>query len=334
MRHFITLLVTLTICGASSLAVSAQVPDRVHDLIQQARSLAKSAEDSARDAAAHQSEPLQNPFSRDNTARTGVGIQGAAYGARSSIDLSDSAIRITVGAQSITIPRRGADPVLSNPALTNPAHPSEGIGHNHLANHSNAVGGVTINGHPVGGCLLRNGVAIIESGDVRIGGYGSNVSTAAYRELAAGMEAFGRSDFAAAVGHLKKSVEANPTGVLPHPFLSLALFANADFDAAAEYAYSAAATSSVWDWNQLRSYYADPVQYVQGYELLQLAARQPTAKPGTHFLLAWHHLMLGHRVAAQAELERVLQHLPNDPVALGLLELARQPIIAPPEPMK
>jgi tetratricopeptide (TPR) repeat protein len=316
---------TFTVCVASSLATNAQVPDRVNLLIQQARGLAKSAQDSTD----NHSDTVQNPFSRGNAARPGAEIQGSSLesrpdGTSAAVGISDSAITIQVGGQNITVPRTGPNGVQPN---------GQSVGHNHLASPLYAQGRVTINGQPVGGCLLNRAVAISESTDVTIDRNGKTISSAAYRELAAGLDSFGRADFATAAKHLEKCIAANPNDPLPHPFYSLTLFAIGNYDEAAEYAYSAAATSPVWDWNQLQSYYADPTHYANQYEQLQIASRQATARPGTHFLLAWHHLMLGHRAAAQAELERVLQQMPNDPLVVGLMELARQPISAPPQPM-
>ncbi len=326
MRHPIFSIAAFSICTAGTFAATAQVPDRVQDMVQQARELAKNAHDSATGNPGNPiSAQFQNPFSQQKPAGQAVGIQGSVPGSRPGVDISDSAIHINVGGRNISVPRTGPDAV--DPAMGN-------TGRNQIAAGQSVHGGVTINGQPVGRGSSWGGVGTASPGDVTIDRNGSTISTATWRELAAGMEAFGKADFAAAAGHLEKSVAANPQDPMPHPFFSLALFANGNYDAAAEYAWSAAATSPIWDWNQLRSCYSDPAHYATQYEQLQIAARQANASPATQFLLAWHHLILGHRDAAQTELERVLQQLPNDPIATGLLNLARQPASFPPEPMK
>jgi tetratricopeptide (TPR) repeat protein len=323
-RHSIFLVAASVILAADSSPLRAQVPDRVNDLVQQARDLAKNAQDSA----VANSGTFRNPFARGNTIGANgpqVGMQNAVPAARPGVDISESAIEINVGGQRILVPRTGPDAVGPGMAL---------ITGNSGANPSTDGIGVTIDGKLPGAGTPVRGMAVDPSGDVTIHRNGSTISTAAYREFAAGSDAFRKADYSAAVEHLEKSVAANPNDPMPHSLYSLALFANGKYDAAAEYAYSAAANSPVWDWEQLRFLYAAPEHYTVQYEQLQLAARLASATPGTHFLLAWHHLMLGHRESAQAELDRVLQHLPNDPVAMRLMNLARQPVVPPPQPMK
>ncbi len=158
--------------------------------------------------------------------------------------------------------------------------------------------------------------------------------TAGYIEFARGIQALSQSNYPAAIIHLENYVQANPQDPMAHPYLSLAFFAQGNYDRAAEYAYSTAATNEPWNWTQLQALYSDVNHYAAQYEQLQMAARRQDATSSTKFLVGWHHIMLGHRAAAAAEFQIVLNEIPNDPVVGKLLALANQPAILPPEPLK
>ncbi|MEZ6095872.1 MAG: hypothetical protein R3C03_16850 [Pirellulaceae bacterium] len=117
-------------------------------------------------------------------------------------------------------------------------------------------------------------------------------------------------------------------------YVSLTLFQLGNFEQAAEHAYTAASNGPLWDWDELQSLYSQTKVYALRYEELQRLAREANAPVPLHFLLAWHHQMLGHRAEAIAEWQLVLSKLPNDPVATHWLGEAQRPISSPPQPLK
>ena len=149
-----------------------------------------------------------------------------------------------------------------------------------------------------------------------------------YRSLADAIRAFRNADYAEATRLVEQTSQELPQPIFD-PFYSLCLFAKGDLRKSSAAAYSAAARSQVWSWDTLQGYYGNPDLYKQQYARLQTAAQDPAAEASLHFLLGYHHLMLGHRDFAAQEFDKVLVQLNDDPVVLKLLQFAQQ---APPRP--
>ncbi len=156
----------------------------------------------------------------------------------------------------------------------------------------------------------------------------------AWQTFAEGITSFRAGDYTEAMRQFEQCLTEDPGNTMVPPFLSLSLLAGGQYERAAEFAYATAATQSPWDWDQLRSLYGRPADYAEQYEQLQHAARQSDSSTSVHFLLAWQHLMLGHRAAAAAELKEVAARLPADPVVDRLLWQASQAEVPPPQPLK
>ncbi len=184
--------------------------------------------------------------------------------------------------------------------------------------------------------IPRVGVGAVGAGNPVRPGFGNPMANTAeaieqvacYWAFADATQAFRNADFNTAISKMERASQAKQANF--DQFNSLCQFAVANYRKSAEHAYAAASKNQVWDWRQLRANYGDAARYSQQYLALQQAARQPTSDVSVWFLVGYHHLMLGHREDATAVLNAVLKKLPNDPVAMRMLEICQQ---APPAPM-
>lgn len=151
---------------------------------------------------------------------------------------------------------------------------------------------------------------------------------AMYKAFADATRAFRNADYSTAINQMELASKAKLANF--EQFNSLCQFAVGNYSRSAEHAYAALAQNQFWEWRQLRANYGNPAAYSDQYQALQKAAQQPNADISTWFLLGYHHLMLGHRDHAKVVLTAVLNKMPNDPIARGLLEMCKQ---APPAPM-
>jgi len=317
-------------------AVPWQDLDRINNIINQARSLADSARtgDQAVQQATAQEAEFNNPFARDDST-SGLPAQDANQGVSVNrgiglgVGVDKDKIRVNAGGRQFNIPRVSgyASPkqgsIERDPLANGKADNGNGI--NGINPH--ALGAQTLLYYPPGYTPLRVGVFDREpSAATRA------VSMAAgFQSYADAVRSFRSADFAKAAAQIQQAESTSTEKHVLYPFHSLCRFAVGDFEGAAEKAYVASARSRIWSWEQLRGYYGNPDAYAQQYSKLQNAAKQPSAAASLRFLLGYHHLMLGHRQDASEEFERVLKQLPNDPVTMNLLTIARQ---APPIPAR
>ncbi len=313
-------------------AVPWQDLDRINNIINQARSLADSARTG--DQATAQEAEFNNPFARDDSASK-LPAQDASQGASVNqgvgvgVGVDKDNIRVNAGGRQFNIPR------VSGNATRN----QRGIGRDSLATgkvdngngingmNPHALGAQTLLYYPPGYAPLRVGVIDRQPTTAT----GAVSMAAGFQSYAEAVRSFRSADFAKAAAQIQQAESTSTEKHLPDPFHSLCRFAVGDFEGAAEKAYAASARTRIWSWEQLRGYYGNPDAYAQQYSKLQNAAKQPSAAASLRFLLGYHHLMLGHRQDATEEFERVLKQLPNDPVTMNLLTIARQ---APPMPTR
>lgn len=146
--------------------------------------------------------------------------------------------------------------------------------------------------------------------------------------VAAARRAFEQRDYAAALGHADRVVQLVPKNPDARQLRSLILFAMSDYKRSAAEAYDAILLGPVWNWATLSSLYADVADYTQQYRGLQTAAANQPKSLEVHFLLAYHYLMLGHLKQGEAELAKVLEIKPAEPVSAQLLQVVRQAQVA------
>lgn len=131
---------------------------------------------------------------------------------------------------------------------------------------------------------------------------------------AAATRAFRDRDYAAAARHADAAAEAMPQITKFVQFRGLTRFAVGEFELAAEDVYQALRTGPAWDWPAVSDFYADPADYATRYRDLQRAAGAAPGSPELQFLVAYHHMVLGHHDAARAAWQRTSRLLPDDPV--------------------
>lgn len=100
---------------------------------------------------------------------------------------------------------------------------------------------------------------------------------------------------------------------------SLISFAQSDFQAAAAMAYSALTLGQSFDWNVCRQLYPSTAEYTQQYQTLAAVVKAKPDQPHLQFLLAYHHLLLGHQKEGRAALELAKSLLPQDKLIPMLL---------------
>jgi hypothetical protein len=101
--------------------------------------------------------------------------------------------------------------------------------------------------------------------------------------------------------------------------MSLALFAKGEYGPAAEAAHATVALGPIADWPRLYGYYNNRDRYEQHFNALkEFAAENPQAPEG-HFLLGFHHLMMGHRDSAKDHFAHYLKLVDHqDPIGVKL----------------
>ena len=156
----------------------------------------------------------------------------------------------------------------------------------------------------------RNGVNVdlnTRSGRVRI-------SQRAIEDYSAARKSFYNRDYHQALPLMNSAVEQMPEEQRFRQFRALAHFALGDYAAAADDAYQALALGAIWDWATVHSHYAESAEYAAQYRNLQRACRENDQSAELHFLLAYHHTLLGHHAAALKSWRQAERFLPEDPV--------------------
>lgn len=144
------------------------------------------------------------------------------------------------------------------------------------------------------------------------------------RELvAAAKQSLKRGEYAVAKRQLDRVVKLTPDQADAYQFRSLVLFAQQDYDAAAADAYDTLLRGNMWTWNTVAKLYPSPKTYQTHYKSLARAARDDKQSMAKHFLLAYHHLMLGHLSHGEKELVHVLKIKPGESVTGKLLQVVR-----------
>jgi tetratricopeptide (TPR) repeat protein len=146
----------------------------------------------------------------------------------------------------------------------------------------------------------------------------------AARLFASAQQSFARRDYASALTAMDQVVELEPKNLDVLQFRSLVLFAQQDYQRAAADAYDALLLGPTWTWPTISKLYnSNTATYTAHYQALSRAAKSDQYSLEKHFLLAYHHLMLGHLEHGQKELEHVLAIQPNEPVSAQLLQVVK-----------
>jgi len=131
---------------------------------------------------------------------------------------------------------------------------------------------------------------------------------------AAAVRAFRQADYPNASKYANTAVEAMPKIEKFLQFRGLSRFAMKEFELAAEDLYEALKTGAAWDWPTVANFYGDVADYASRYSELQRASQAKLNSVELQFLVAYHHMILGHHDAAMAAWQRTESLLPDDPV--------------------
>lgn len=113
---------------------------------------------------------------------------------------------------------------------------------------------------------------------------------------------------------------------------SLISFAQSDYQTSAAMAYSALTLGRSLDWNAIQQLYPSANEYTLQYRLLSATAKDKPDQPHLQFLLAYHHLMLGHKDAGRTALLAAQEKLPQDkliPLLLSQLPAETKAVATP-----
>ncbi|QVL30769.1 hypothetical protein KIH39_18185 [Telmatocola sphagniphila] len=145
-------------------------------------------------------------------------------------------------------------------------------------------------------------------------------------------------------GEYKKALDINeaaikeiPRDPILHEFRALSLFALKDYKQSAATVYTVLAAGPGWDWDTLRSLYADPETYTQQLRDLEKYRIDHPTEPAAAFLLAYHYLVLNYPEQASQMLEKVVKMQPNDLLAAQMLKTLKtksdkpKPNLEPPQ---
>jgi len=132
---------------------------------------------------------------------------------------------------------------------------------------------------------------------------------------------FKKSYYASALKQMDKAIKLVPENHDARQFRSLILFAKQDYKLAAADAYDAVRLGPIWTWDTILELYPNKALYSEHYSRLQRDAKEQRDSLDVQFLLAYHHLALGHLAAGEKQLRRVLEIQPNEPVSQQLLQV-------------
>ena len=137
-------------------------------------------------------------------------------------------------------------------------------------------------------------------------------------------EAFAQGDYQSAAEFMNQVIELSPESAAAYQFRALSHFALQQHDQAAADVYDALLRGPIWTWKTVFPLYGDAQVYTRQYRELSAAAKQDGDSMSKHFLLAYHHLMLGHLEHGAKELNKVLSIQPEQPVTQKLLAVVEQ----------
>ena len=125
--------------------------------------------------------------------------------------------------------------------------------------------------------------------------------------LEAARTAFLNGDFAEAQRQASHAIVEMPDQPKSHEMMSLAMFAQGDFPAAAAAAHASVQLGGVSDWPTLYGYYNDRDKYITHLRKLQDFVKEKPDSPDGHFLLGLHQAMMGNQNAAKEQLDEYLK---------------------------
>lgn len=139
---------------------------------------------------------------------------------------------------------------------------------------------------------------------------------------------FAAGRYSEALSLANRALAQRPGDPSIQEFRSLALFSLGDYYPAAEALHAALRVRPGWDYAGMLSLYRDEADYRNQLRALE----QYSARSGqsfAQFLLGYHYRLAGQVTAANSQLSAFLRQVPDDPVALELLNLGGQVVRIP-----
>lgn len=143
-----------------------------------------------------------------------------------------------------------------------------------------------------------------------------------------GLEKFKASSFQDALTELNLALKKIPGDPIVHEVRALTLFAIGDFKSAAANLNSLLASSPGMDWTTMSGLYGDSALYTDQLRKLEAFTKANSSDPASHFVLAYHYLVLDEDEAAIDALKVVLANQPKDVVAQRMLDAIVPPASA------
>jgi tetratricopeptide (TPR) repeat protein len=138
-------------------------------------------------------------------------------------------------------------------------------------------------------------------------------------------QSFANQDYKRTAETLTEVLELVPEDGDAYQFRSLAYFALQDHERAAADAYESFRFGNAWTWATMATLYpkGQSSRYTDQLRKLEQTNRSDERSMTTHFLLAYHYIVLGHLQHAERELTRVLEVNTEEPLSKQLLAVVQ-----------
>ena len=154
-----------------------------------------------------------------------------------------------------------------------------------------------------------------------------------YQQLSYALMEFSKGEYQKAKSRLDAHDDEIANDGMVAQIYAMLLFQTGHFADSAKWAHRSLRVSKPFNWDTIQGFYSNPADYSIRYQQLQKRSDQEPERVELRFLLAYHHLMLGHNQHAARELKVVKKTLVDDATVQRLSHLALQPSIQPPKPL-
>jgi tetratricopeptide (TPR) repeat protein len=141
----------------------------------------------------------------------------------------------------------------------------------------------------------------------------------------AGLAQFKSGDYRGALAKFDAALQKLPGDPVVHEVRALALFALGDYKAAAAALNSFLSSAPGMDWTTMSGLYGNVDDYQAQLNKLDAYAQAHPTDPASHFVLAYHALVLGDKDRAIGALEVVVKNQPKDATARRMLAALSPP---------
>ncbi len=135
-----------------------------------------------------------------------------------------------------------------------------------------------------------------------------------------GLEFFKNGNYEQALLRLSASLKLLPNDPVVHEVRCLALFAKGDYNAAAAGLNSLLASAPGMDWTTMSGLYGNVDDYTAQLRKLEAYVASKPTDPSSHFVLAYHYLVMGAKDEAINALRVVIANQPKDVTAKRMLD--------------